>query len=71
MKTGEECFLEIVSSIKSNLNNDIDDGHSITDNIIHYYKLRNFEKNYVYNGSIILEISDNHGVIKMDYFFFK
>lgn len=70
MKTSEECFLEITNRITSELNNDKDDGHSIVNNIIHYYKVRNFDKDYVYKGSIVLEKCENtNNIIKMDYFF--
>lgn len=70
MKTPEDCFLEIIKNVKLYRNNNIDSYKNITNNIIHYYKLRNFDTNYVYNGTIILEKDkDINSSLKMDYFF--
>lgn len=68
MKTAEDCFLEIVEYIKRHPNNNIDEGEGIVDNVISYYKLRNFNRNYVYKGSIVLEKTCGNSV-NMNYYF--
>jgi len=53
MKTAEVCFLEIVKTVQTHKNNKIDNGELL--GALHRFsKLRNFECNYMYDGTVRL-----------------